>query len=98
MEDVQAAAVQAGPGLAGEERLLREAILMVASNRSPRVILAGLEFGEVVLEHLRVTALEAGVRVRPRHRRAETTRISWWNRRVIDPSPAAGPVSVGGQR
>ena len=67
MEDVHAAAVQAGPGLAGEERLLREAILMVASNRSPRVILAGLEFGEVVFEHLRATALEAGVRVRPRH-------------------------------
>ncbi len=57
------AAVQAW---AGEERLVREAILMVASNGAPRVLVAGLTFGEQVLDACRRSALEAGVRIRVR--------------------------------
>jgi hypothetical protein len=51
---------------AGEERLVREAILMVAAKRSPRVMVAGLVHGEQVLDRCRRVALEAGVRLHPR--------------------------------
>jgi hypothetical protein len=51
---------------AGETRLVREAILMVASNAAPRVLVAGLTFGERILDDCRRSALEAGVRVRVR--------------------------------
>jgi hypothetical protein len=47
----------------GEERLVREAILLVAANGAPRVLVAGIAQGEVVLDHLRRPALEAGVRL-----------------------------------
>jgi hypothetical protein len=47
----------------GEERLVREAILLVAAKGAPRVLVAGIAQGEVVLEHLRRPALEAGVRL-----------------------------------
>jgi hypothetical protein len=50
---------------AGEERLVREAILMVAARGAPRVLLAGLMHGEQVLDRCRRVALEAGVRLRP---------------------------------
>ena len=50
----------------GEERLVREAILMVASHGAPRVLVAGLTFGEPFLDACRRSALEAGVRVRVR--------------------------------
>jgi hypothetical protein len=50
----------------GEERLVREAILMVASRGAPRVLIAGLSFGEQVLERCRRPALEAGVRLHAR--------------------------------
>jgi hypothetical protein len=50
----------------GEERLVREAILMVASRGAPRVLVAGLTFGEQVLDRCRRSALEAGVRIRVR--------------------------------
>jgi len=51
---------------ATEERIVREAILMVASNGAPRVLVAGLTFGEQFLDSARRSALEAGVRVRVR--------------------------------
>ena len=47
----------------GEERLVREAILLVAANGAPRVLVAGIAQGEVVLDHLRRPALEVGVRL-----------------------------------
>ena len=50
----------------GEERLVREAILMVASHGAPRVLVAGLTFGEQILDDCRRSALSAGVRVRVR--------------------------------
>ncbi len=51
---------------AGEERLVREAILMVALKGAPRVMLAGLAHGEQVLDRCRRVALEAGVRLHAR--------------------------------
>jgi hypothetical protein len=51
---------------AGEERLVREAILMVAAGGAPRVLLAGLVHGEQVLDRCRRVALEEGVRLHPR--------------------------------
>lgn len=51
---------------AGEERLVREAILMVAERGAPRVLLAGLVHGDQVLERCRRIALEAGVRLHPK--------------------------------
>jgi hypothetical protein len=47
----------------GEERLVREAILLVAANGAPRVLVAGIAWGERILEELRRPALEAGVRL-----------------------------------
>jgi hypothetical protein len=47
----------------GEERLVREAILMVASKGSPRVMVAGIAFGEQIADRCRRSALEAGVRI-----------------------------------
>lgn len=43
--------------------LTREAIAMVASGASPRVVLAGIRFGEQILDHARRLALADGVRV-----------------------------------
>lgn len=51
---------------AGEERLVREAILMVAARGAPRVMVAGLIHGEHVLDRCRRVALEAGVRLHAR--------------------------------
>lgn len=51
---------------AGEERLVREAILMVASRGAPRVMVAGIAYGEHVLDRCRRVALEAGVRLQAR--------------------------------
>jgi len=50
----------------GEERIVREAILMVASHGAPRVLVAGLTLGEQILDACRRSALEAGVRLRVR--------------------------------
>lgn len=47
----------------GEERLVREAILLVASHGAPRVLVAGIAWGEVVLDRCRRPALEVGVRL-----------------------------------
>jgi hypothetical protein len=49
--------------VAGEERLVREAILLVATGAAPRVMVAGLACGEQVLDRCRRPALEAGVRL-----------------------------------
>jgi len=51
---------------AGEERLVREAILMVEARGAPRVLVAGLLHGEQVLDRCRRVALEAGVRLHPK--------------------------------
>lgn len=48
-----------------EMRLIREAIAMVASGRAPRVVLAGIHFGETLFDPARRLALEAGVRLVP---------------------------------
>jgi hypothetical protein len=45
--------------------LAREAIAMVASGASPRVVVAGIRFGELILADARRLGTEAGVRVRP---------------------------------
>jgi hypothetical protein len=47
----------------GEERLVREAILLVADRGAPRVLVAGIAWGELILDELRRPALEAGVRL-----------------------------------
>ncbi len=57
---------RSAPAWAGEERLVREAILMVASQAAPRVLVAGIVFGELILDTCKRAALEAGVRVVPR--------------------------------
>jgi hypothetical protein len=48
-----------------ETRLVREAIAMVAAGASPRVVVAGIRYGEALLDDARRMALEAGVRVNP---------------------------------
>ena len=48
-----------------ETRLVREAIAMVAAGASPRVVVAGIRYGEILLDDARRMALEAGVRVNP---------------------------------
>jgi hypothetical protein len=51
--------------LESEMRLIREAIAMVASGGAPRVALAGIHFGETLLDPARRLALDAGVRLVP---------------------------------
>lgn len=46
-----------------EMRLVREAIAMVASGGASRVVLAGINFGETLVDPARRLALEAGVRL-----------------------------------
>ena len=58
----------------GEERLVREAILLVAMRGAPRVLVAGIAEGERVLDLLRRPALEAGVRLLARTA-ADGTRV-----------------------
>jgi hypothetical protein len=48
---------------AGEERLVREAILLVATGAAPRVLVAGIAYGELVLDRCRQVALEQGTRL-----------------------------------
>ena len=48
-----------------EMGLIREASAMVAWGAAPRVILAGIRFGETLLDPGRRLALEAGVRLVP---------------------------------
>jgi hypothetical protein len=58
-------AMRAGRTLEQEMNLVREAIVMVASGRAPRVVVGGLHFGEALLPTARGLATEAGVRVVP---------------------------------
>jgi hypothetical protein len=48
-----------------EMSLIRDAIALVASGGSPRVVIAGLRLGETLLDPARRIALEAGVRLVP---------------------------------
>jgi hypothetical protein len=48
-----------------EMRIIREAIAMVASGGSRRVVLGSLRFSEVLLEQARSIALGQGVRIVP---------------------------------
>ena len=54
-----------GRTLEHEMNLLREAIAMVASGGSRRVVVGGLRFGEALLEPAQGLATEAGVRLVP---------------------------------
>jgi hypothetical protein len=47
-----------------ESRIVREAIALVASGGARRVVIAGLRFGDEVVDPARTAALEAGLRVR----------------------------------
>jgi hypothetical protein len=58
-------AMHAGRTLEQEMNLVREAIVMVASGRAPRVVVGGLHFGEALLATAGGLAMEAGVRVVP---------------------------------
>jgi hypothetical protein len=55
-----------------ELRLIREAIAMVAAGRTPRVVLAGLRFGEQLAPAAREMAAKAGVRIVPLWRTDES--------------------------
>jgi hypothetical protein len=54
-----------GRQLDGELRLVREAILLVASGGASRVMVAGLRLGDAVLEPARRLADDAGVTLVP---------------------------------
>jgi hypothetical protein len=58
-------ATRVGRTLEHEMDLVREAIAMVASGRSRRVIIGGIRFGEALLAPARAMASEAGVRLVP---------------------------------
>jgi hypothetical protein len=49
-----------------EWRLIAEAVRLVASGGAPRVTVAGLRFGDQLLEEARDLAVHSGVRVVPR--------------------------------
>ena len=51
---------------AGEERLVREDILMVSTTSTPLVLVAGIAHGVTVLDRLGGVALERGVRLMAR--------------------------------
>jgi hypothetical protein len=46
-------------------RMVCEAIALVASGAAPRVIVANIRFGSVVLDAARRLALDRGLRIRP---------------------------------
>jgi hypothetical protein len=47
-----------------ESRIVREAVALVASGGARRVVIAGLRFGDEVVDPARTAALEAGLSVR----------------------------------
>jgi hypothetical protein len=51
--------------------MAREAIAMVASGASPRVVVAGIHYGDLILGPAQRMALAAGVRVSPLARRED---------------------------
>jgi hypothetical protein len=63
LDDGMAAAV--GSALDQEMRLVTEAIAMVASGASPRVVIAGIRFGEAILAPGRRMASNAGLKLVP---------------------------------
>ena len=68
------ASIDAPDPWSGEERLVREAILLVATHGAPRVLVAGMANGALVMDRLCRSALESGVRLRGRPT-ADDTRI-----------------------
>ena len=58
-------AAKTGRTLEIEMRLVRDAIAMVAGGGAPRVVLAGLRFGEALLASGRLQAAAVGVRIVP---------------------------------
>jgi hypothetical protein len=48
-----------------ELRMAREAIALVAGGVSPRVVIAGIRYGEQILDSARRLGLASGVRVNP---------------------------------
>jgi len=66
MEEIyrSAWAAATSDGLEREQRLVREAIAMVASGAAPRVVVASLRYSRALLGPSQRLALEAGVRVR----------------------------------
>ncbi len=77
----------------GELRLAREAILLVASGASPRVMLAGLEFGDRLADACARMAAEAGVHVSA-VRSTTTGRIAFTVERNV--AAATSPVVLAG--
>ncbi len=65
MEPTTAGEAAPEPRVEQELRFIREAIVLVASRRSPRVTIAGLRLGQAILEPARRLALDAGVRLVP---------------------------------
>jgi hypothetical protein len=53
------------PSMEGELRLVRQAILMVSEYGTPRVVVAGLEHGSLILGDCERLATQAGVRLVP---------------------------------
>ena len=47
-----------------ELQMMREAIALVASGASPRVVLAGIRYGQQIADAAQRRALEAGVRIK----------------------------------
>jgi hypothetical protein len=96
MEPTPEAAEDAvGSPLDGELRLLREAILLVASTATPRVVVAGLRFGDLLVDACIRMADGAGVRVSP-VRSAGSGRLGFAIEHEAPPaaSPANVPPSV----
>lgn len=65
MEMFELADAAVARAIDGDLRLINEAILLVALGAAPRVIVAGLNLGDTVLDTARRLALEAGVRLVP---------------------------------
>jgi hypothetical protein len=65
MDQSTESADRVGRTLEQEMNLVREAIAMVATGRSRRVIVGGLRLGEALLAPARAMASEAGVRLVP---------------------------------
>jgi hypothetical protein len=88
--------------LKGELRLVREAVLMVVSNSSPRVVVAGLLYGNLIADACEHLARQSGVRIVPL-RSAATGRLDFAVERgiTIARQPAPGwslrPVLEGGR-
>jgi hypothetical protein len=65
MDSTREPAVDVERRIDGELRLVREAILMVASHGASRVVVAGLSMGAELLDPARRMALASGVRIVP---------------------------------